>query len=253
MSELLAGITLDGFLAARYCVGHGLPEGRMWERAVGRLLYRPGLVRRQHAGLTTLFGSRPMSGCGHEIDAAASGWSGCLLFECKALREGISKSDIATFHLKTIDFYLGQLDIASGDQWWRIVVSASPVSNAIRALCFRLGIVLCDPMRFPLPVLLRAAAHPMGDEVLPVVKLRELLRLGERPCQQMQALWRIVEGEVRFRPARWTTQNMADLLWLQDELSDDLFDAYDRFAPGRLERRIAALTAMVGEREHAHV
>ena len=43
MNDLLAEITLDAFLAARYCVGDGLPEGRAWERAVGTLLQRPGL------------------------------------------------------------------------------------------------------------------------------------------------------------------------------------------------------------------
>ena len=252
MNELLAGITLDAFLAARYCVGNGLPEGRAWERAVGTLLFRPGLTRRQHQGLTTLFGSRPLSDCAHELDGAASGWHGCLLCECKALSEGISKSDVATFHLKTFDFYCGQLDAVADDQWWRILLSASPASESIRALCFRMGIVLCDPVRFPLPVLLRVAAHPAGDEALPAVKLRELLRLGEGPCQPMQGQWRIVEGEVRFRPTHWSRQDMSDLLWLQDELSDDLFDAYDRYAPGRLERRISVLAATITMRERMY-
>lgn len=252
MNDVLAEITLDAFLAARYCVGDGLPEGRAWERAAGTLLHRPGLSRRQHAGLTTLFGSLSLSGCAHELDGVAAGWRGCLLLECKALTDGISKSDVATFHLKTFDFYCGQLDTAARDRWWRILVSASPTSEAIRALCFRLDIVLCDPQRFPLPVLLRAAAHPAGDEALPEVKLGELIRLGEAPCRPMQEHWRIVDGEVRFRPRTWSRQDINDLLWLQDELSDDLFDAYDRFAPGRLERRIGDLSASIRARERAN-
>jgi hypothetical protein len=252
MNDLLAEIALDAFLAARYCVGDGLPEGRAWERAAGTLLHRPGLTRRQHAGLTTLFGTLSLSGCAHEIDAAASGWRGCVLCECKALSGGVAKSDVATFHVKTFDYYCGQLDTAARDHWWRLLISASPACDAVRVLCFRMGIILCDPQRFPLPVLLRAAAHPAGDEALPAVKLRELLRLGETSCQPMQEQWRIVDHEVRFRPLRWSRQDMTDLLWLQDDLSDDLFDAYDRYAPGRLERRIEELMAGIRIRERAY-
>lgn len=253
MNELLAEVTLDAFLLARYCVGNGLPEGRAWERAVGTLLHRPGLSRRQNAGLTTLFGAASLSGSAHELDGAASGWQGCLLLECKALTSGVSKGDVATFHLKTFDFYCGQIDTAAQDRWWRILVSASRASDAVRTLCFRMGILLCDPQDFPLPVLLRAAAHPAGDEALPAVKLRELLRLAEAPCLPMQDQWRIVGNEVRFRPMQWSREDMSDLLWLQDELTADLFDAYDRFAPGRLERRIARLSATIRARELAHV
>jgi hypothetical protein len=253
MSKLLAEIALDAFLAARYCVGLGLPEGREWERAVNTVLYRPGLSRHQHAGLTTLFGAGSLSGSAHELDAAASGWRGCFLCECKALSSGIAKSDVATFHLKTLDFYLARLDTAVDEEWWPLLVSASPASEAVRGLCVATGIVLCDPIRFPLPVLLNAAAHPAADDVLPAVKLSELLRLAEAACGPMQRRWRIVDGEVRLRPSPWRRQDMLDLLWLQDELSGDLFDAYDRFAPGRIERRITSLCAQIAAAERAHV
>jgi hypothetical protein len=84
------------------------------------------------------------------------------------------------------------------------------------------------------------------------VKLRELLRLGEGACLPMQRQWRVVGDEIHFRPLRWSRQDMSDLLWLQDELSRDLFDAYDRFTPGGLECRIAQLSAAVRARELAH-
>lgn len=252
MTNPLAEIALDAFLAARYCVGGGLPDGRAWERAAGTLLQRPGLTRHQYAGLTTLFGNPSRSGCAHELDAVGSGWQGCVLFECKALSAGVTKADVATFHLKTFDFYCGQLDTAADDRWWRLLISASPASDTIRALCLRTGVILCDPQRFPLPVLLRAAAHPAGDDALPIVKLRELLRLGEMSCQPLQEQWRIVGGELRYRPIDWSRVDVADLLWLQDELSDDLFDAYDRFVPGRLERRIDRLMTAIRWRERSH-
>ncbi len=253
MSDLLAEISLDAFLAARYCVGDGLPEGRAWERAVGTLLYRPGLSRHQHAGLTTLFGTPSVSGCAHELDAAASGWRGSLLLECKALGNGVAKNDVATFELKTFDYYCGQLDTVADDRWWRMLVSATPAPNPVRALCFRLGIVLCEPGRFPLPVLLHVAGNPSADDVLPAVKLRELVRLGEGPCEPMQKRWRIIGDEVRLRPVRWSKQDTDDLLWLQTELSDDLFDVYDTHAPGRLDRRVARLRAQIEARERSYV
>jgi hypothetical protein len=36
---------------------------------------------------------------------------------------------------------------------------------------------------------------------------------------------------------------MDDLLWLQEELTGDVLDLYDTHRPGRLEARIAQLTA----------
>src|SRR5690349_14235370 len=201
MNDLLAEISLDAFLAGRYCFdGPGLPEGRAWERSIATLLHRPGLSRHQEAGFTTLFGTRSLSGCGHELDAAANGWRGCYLIECKAQGCGVDKSEVATFELKTFDYYAAQLGTAVRDRWWRMLVSAAPVTDSVRALCYRIGIVLCDPRRFPLPVLVRAAGLPAADEVLAAIKLRELLRLGETPCQPLQERWRIVGDEIHFRP-----------------------------------------------------
>lgn len=253
MNDLLAEIVLDAFLAGRYCFGGpDLPEGRAWERAVTTLLYRPGLSRRQQAGLTTLFGARPLSGCAHELDAVANGWRGCYLLECKAQGGGVDKRQVATFDLKTFDYYAAQLGTAAHDHWWRVLVSAAPVTESVRALCFRIGIVLCDPSRFPLPVLLRTAGHPGADEVLAGVKLRELVRLAEATCRPLQERWRIVGGDIHFRPRYWSRQDVQDLLWLQDELSDDLFDIYDTWAPGRLERRVATLREQIHARERAY-
>jgi len=73
---------------------------------------------------------------------------------------------------------------------------------------FGIGFVLCEPSRFPLPVLIRVAANLPADDVVADVKLRELLRLGEAPCQSMQARWRIVRDEICFRPIRWTTSGV---------------------------------------------
>ena len=134
-----------------------------------------------------------------------------------------------------------------------MLVSASAVSNSVRTLCFRLGIVLCEPEHFPLPVLLHAASLPIADDHLSRTKLQQLVRLGEVSCEPLQRRWRIVGDEVRFRPRQWSEQDRDDLLWLQDELSDDLFDLYDALTPGRLDRRVAHLQREIAARERAYV
>jgi hypothetical protein len=105
--DLLAEFTLDVWLAAKFAPqleGVG-PDGRTWERTVAGLLYRPGFSRRQGPGNHTLFGVLSASGVEHEIDGAADGWRGCVIVECKATDGGITKGDVALFHIKVMDFY----------------------------------------------------------------------------------------------------------------------------------------------------
>ena len=63
----------------------------------------------------------------------------------------------------------------------------------------------------------------------------------------MQERWRIVGDEIRFRPERLDAAGDDRICsGFRTSCTDDLFDAYDRFAPGRLERRIAqAAAAMI--------
>jgi hypothetical protein len=68
----------------------------------------------------------------------------------------------------------------------------------------------------------------------------------------LQQRWRIVGDEIHFRPRHWNRQDVQDLLWLQDELSDDLFDVYDTWAPGRIERRVVILRQQIRARERTH-
>lgn len=44
-----------------------------------------------------------------------------------------------------------------------------------------------------------------------------------------------------LRPCPYTRDEIDDLLYLQDELTDGVLDRYDRLAPGRLEARAAFL------------
>src|SRR4051794_23990012 len=131
--DLLALVTLDAYLMAHYGQeGGGIPEGRLWERAVSALLRQPGLSRHQYAGTVNLFGKDSLSGYRHEIDVGGSGWAGRLIVECKAKRGGIDKGDIAIFQMKAFDYFCGSLETARLEEWWTLLVSAGEVSEEAR-------------------------------------------------------------------------------------------------------------------------
>lgn len=240
-ADPLTAVCLDAWLLASHgAEGAGIPEGRAWERAVAELLVQPGMTRWQGPGGTTMLGMTSASGCGHELDGAADGWAGTLITECKARSHGIAKADIATFEAKTFDFYTGNLARAAGDRWWRIMVSATPVTAALRRMCFCGGTVLVDPELLPLPVLTWTAGSCNADVHLPETLLAEMLRLGETAHAPMQQRWVPVGGIVQYDTTLWSTDALDDLLYLQAELSGAVLDLYDRHGDHRLERRAAA-------------
>lgn len=215
------------------------------------LMYRPGLTRRQGPGTRSLFGTVSASGVGHEIDGAAAGWRGSFIVECKATAGGISKGDAALFHFKVMDFYQRNIAKASRDKWWRILCGTTATPFTARAAAVSLGLLICDPARLPLPVLVRAAGCPAADLHLPEPQLQEILRLSERALSPQQARWpyRPDIHEIGFKPDHWKDSEIRDLLWLEDELSGCLFDLYQTHRPGALERR--AMRVILSSRKAA--
>jgi hypothetical protein len=241
--DLLAEFTLDVWLQAKYAPRPGGvgPDGRTWERTVAGLLYRPGFTRRQGPGYHTLLGTLSASGVEHEIDGAADGWRGSVIVECKTTEGGISKADAALFHVKVMDFYQWKIATASKEKWWRILCGTTITAPAARATAVSLGLLICDPGRLPLPVLVRAAGRPSADLHLPDTLLQEIVRLGERALRPQQERWYYHggSGEIGFKPDLWRASEIRDLMWLEDELSANLLDLYETRRPGVLERRAA--------------
>ena len=130
-----AECTLDAWRVAKFAQqsGGAKLDGRTWERTVSGLLYRPGFTRRQGPGCLTLFGSPSASGVNHEIDGAADGWRGTVIVESKAIGGGISKGDVALFHYKVMDYYQKKIAMASAENWWPTLCSAT-ISGAHRRL-----------------------------------------------------------------------------------------------------------------------
>ena len=97
--------------------------------------------------------------------------------------------------------------------------------------------------RLPLPALLFAASQPNADDYLSEVHLSELVRLAEAACVPMQQRWRldIDARAVNLRLDDINSTDITDLLFLQDELTEDFLDAYEVHAPGVLDQRASTL------------
>jgi hypothetical protein len=236
----------EAFLLARYGAGEEVPDGRAWERAVGRGLVLPELTRRQQAGTLGIFGRHGHSGAGHEIDGAGHGAEVGLWLEAKA-REALDKSDVAVFAFKTFDLYRqSACDDPRGTaraRWWPILVSSEPCCDAVKRSCLSMGVVLCEPCVVPLPTLLNVAAKPAADMHLDGGLMGELLRLGEKICTPMQDRWR-ANSQVRELTISLDApgaREFGDLLFVQQELTDAVLDHYDQHHPGVLEQRGALL------------
>lgn len=106
-----------------------------------------------------------------------------------------------------------------------------------------LGLVVCNPGRLSLPLLVRAASWLAADNHLPEALLQQIVRLGERAICPQQERWpyRAHTREITFRPGYWSDSYISDLLWLEDELSECLLDLYEKHRPGALGRRAMSL------------
>lgn len=247
--DLLAEFSLDSWLLARATIGTGISpvDGRDWEGAIGDLLRRTQLPNRQRAGLKTLFGVEAASGVAHELDACAAGGASMIVVECKSQSSGVAKADVALFHEKTLDFFCANPRSFSGERWWRVVASSTPVSDPVRAFCISLGLVLSEPSHMPLPVVFRAASRPSADMYLREALLQDLIRLAERALVPLQERWRYSERAevICFQPSILTPSEIQDLLWIQKELTSDILDLFDLHRPGVLKNRAEELIQML--------
>lgn len=124
-----------------------------------------------------------------------------------------------------------------------LLATAGAVSESARRLAIHRSVILCDSSRLPLPVLYHHATHTATLDQLPEDLRRELALLAPRaigPLQQ-RYLARADLGGLLLQPRPYTSDEIDDLLFIQDELTDNVLDRYDRLASGRLEARAARL------------
>ena len=70
-----------------------------------------------------------------------------------------------------------------------------------------------------------------------------MVRLGEAACAPMQQRWRldIDKREVSLNLDNMNSTEITDLLFLQDELTEDFLDAFEVNDPGVLDQRASTL------------
>ena len=191
-----------------------------------------------------MFGFPSCSGIQHEIDAAGIG-DVALVIEAKDHHNGISKEHIDSFHGRTLDFFEGA--VQHGFDWnlYRMVWSAKEIESRLRRYAARLGIMLVDCGRVPIPVLLAAADMWNATEWLTDQHLGELVLLGERACRPLSAK-RVGYHLVYEYPLNlWDERDLDDLEYLQDIGSEQWLDWIDQSDPlhyeGIAENRLLSL------------
>ena len=241
MERTFASICLDLWLLSQQPADEPTPSGHAYQRAVAQAISREGLRWVQQAGLHTLWACRSASGTRHELDASSRGRGCAFLVEAKACE--VSKGDLAGFEQKVTDFYFARWRTVASHAWSPIIATTEPASEATRRLALHRALVVCDSERLPLPVLYHHATLPASSARLPQVLCAELRRLAPPALQTLQQ--RYVpdpeHGCLRLEPCPYTTTELDDLLFLQEELSHEVIDRYDRLRPGQLDLRAAWL------------
>src|SRR5204863_4947334 len=107
-------------------------------------------------------------------------------------------------------------------RWHPLLICAAPVGSSLRRLAAHRGVVLCDPERLALPVLYHHATHPAPAQALPEPLVSELVRLAPRALATLQERYRgdLREGVLRLDPDPYSRDELDDLLFIQDELTD---------------------------------
>jgi hypothetical protein len=106
-----------------------------------------------------------------------------------------------------------------------------------------MGVMLCEPECMPLPMLLRVASKPTADMWVDEISLSEFVRLAEPFVGPLQSRLRIdaETHELRWSLREPTAREIGDLLFSQQQITGDIFDAFDHHSPDFFERRGAVL------------
>lgn len=105
------------------------------------------------------------------------------------------------------------------------------------------GVVLCEPNCMPIPMLMHIAGRPTADMWIDESSLSEFVRLAEPLVAPLQARFPIdpQTEELRWSLREPSAREIGDLLFLQEQITGDVFDAFDHHSPHHFDRLGAAL------------
>ena len=230
--SMIHWVAESGFALSRFA--KPLPGGQVWQDWAYQTLISFGARETQGPGTLHLFGFPSSSGVRHEIDAAGIGDS-ALVIEAKDHRRGITKEHIDSFHGRTLDYF--ERAAQQGFPWdlYRLVWSAKPINEQLWRYAARLGIMLVERDRVPIPVLLAASDTWTATEWLNDQYLGELVLLGERACRPLSSKkaghYLIYEHPLDL----WVERDLDNLEYLHDLGSRQWLDWIDQSDPLHFE------------------
>lgn len=162
----------------------GPRRGWRFEKLVERTLLDRGFPVRAIAGGLEIFGTLPLSGLRHQIDAEISCRDAQVIGEWKAYQAPVPKNEVLLFKAKTDDIYEGFGARKPARPILRVFGMAGSGSAELRVYAARHGIALVERDLWPAPVL----ADPLlrwPDEISPSQADLRRLRYMFRPLQEI--------------------------------------------------------------------
>lgn len=131
----------------------GPRRGWNFERAIAKSLADRGFPVRAVAGGVEVFGTLPLSGLRHQIDAEIACRDADVIGEWKAYCGPVPKNEVLLFKAKTDDFYEAMVGRRARRPLYRFFGIAGDASDELRTYAARNGIGLIERSRWPAPVL----------------------------------------------------------------------------------------------------
>jgi hypothetical protein len=234
----LTGLTRDLFLLAhRASADEAI--GALWERQVAAFLGSRGIRSDPLPGGTTVLGHTAISGIGHQVDSVLAASDGLVIAEWKSYRGALPKNELLRFRSVSDDYFMGLAAEAPTKLLLRVFGGPGRYRDDVRRYAALHGILLIDPDRWPVTVLVNDLAIWRRVGLAPPAELeRRSLALLVRPLQAV--LDRQPDGSYRIPrpPSRVQIDSMLDL---HDHWSDRLWDAVDA-SPGTFECMVDRIT-----------
>lgn len=234
----LAHVTRDIFLLAHIAFADG-DSGPQWENRLAEYFVSRGVRTDPLPGGTTMMGHTALSGLRHQVDGVLSATDGHMIAEWKSYVGALPKNELLRFRAVSDDYVVGLGSDAPAKALLRVFGGPGRYHTDVRRYAAIHGIMLIDPDRWPVPVILAGSCiwHRVG-----------LAGPSARECRSLSSLVRPIQDVLSRRsdgsfliPAPPSRIQLDSRLDLHDHWSDRLWEAIDE-SPGTFETLVAEMS-----------
>jgi len=221
----------------------GPERGRLFEQVFSRYCQHYGLHVTEKAGSKTLNGQRAASQFLHENDCVIVTPDVLLQLELKHLAGNLGKDELCVFNQKGLDFLFANNGALRRLPLYRVILSASPLSEAARRFALQWGMLAIEPGRIPLLVLHSFACQDsagigVSDKAVEEIR-QEVPRLIVPLQVRSRQFARALEGDANIVISSRVDRALA---FLQKEIGDRYDRGIERLQPGWLQGRFEILS-----------